>query len=274
MHANQAALFSFGSIRVDLRFNKRVCDENQPHENGVGRMSASVSRLNCPGCSAPVEPPEGRSQFFCRFCGATVVVPEEPLADNSAADKGHDGRLHPLPSLDRLQIERSSDRMTLRWQWRTWVAFVMIPFALFWNGFLVVITTMLVGSGDLWPLLFLSLFYGVGLFLIYFCAAMLVNGTTITVDGSTIAVSHGPLPWKTPSPVPVGDIEQLFVKETLHRGKERTTAQYSLELVRKSGSTVTLLSGEYDADMPRTIERLLETHLGIDDRSVKGEYEG
>ncbi len=237
-------------------------------------MSASIDRLNCPGCSAPLEPPEGRSQFFCRFCGATVVVPLGPLSTSHAANGGSHGPLHPLPSLDRLQIERSGDRMTLRWQWRTWVAFVMIPFALFWNGFLVVMTTMLVSSGDLWPLLFLSLFYGVGLFLIYFCAAMLVNGTSIAVDGSTIAITHGPLPWKTPPPVPVGDVEQLFVKETLHRGKERTSAQYSLELIRKSGSTATLLSGEYDADIPRTIERLLEMHLGIEDRSVKGEYSG
>ncbi len=231
----------------------------------------SVKRLMCPGCSAPLTPPEGRSQFFCQFCGATVIVPQEfPPSVTEPKDE----TLHPLPSLDRIAIKREGDRLTLRWQWRTWIAFVLIPFALFWNGLLLIMTIGIVSTFDLWPLLFLSLFYGVGLFLLYFCAALLVNGTTITVERGVIAVTHGPLPWKTPATVPVDDIEQFYVKEKIQRGKDNTSVQYSLELIRKSGVNVTLLSGEYDADIPRTIERLLETHLNIADRPVKGEFTG
>ncbi|MCA9074117.1 MAG: hypothetical protein KDA93_03720 [Planctomycetaceae bacterium] len=230
----------------------------------------SVKRLMCPGCSAPLTPPEGRTQFFCQFCGATVVVPQEPAPLVDASDD----TLHLLPSLDRITIEREGDRLTLSWQWRTWLAFFLIPFALFWNGIVLFIAIGILATGMSFILLFLSLFIGVGAFLIYYAIALLVNGTTVDVENEMITVTHGPLPWKTPSPIPVDDIEQLYVKEKVHRGKDSTSVQYSLDVISKSGRTVTLISGEYDADIPRTIERLLETHLGIADRRVKGEYTG
>lgn len=230
----------------------------------------SVKRLMCPGCSAPLTPPEGRSQFFCQFCGATIVVPQEPTP---LVDTG-DGTLHPLPSLDRITIERNGDHLTLSWQWRTWLVFFLIPFALFWNGVVLAITIGILATGMSFVLLFLSLFIGVGAFLIYYAFALMVNGTTIEVGEGVITVKHGPLPWKTPAPIPVDDIEQLYVKEKLHRGKDSTSVQYSLDVISKSGRTITLISGEYDADIPRTIERLLETHLNITDRPVKGEYSG
>lgn len=230
----------------------------------------SIDQLTCPGCSAPLAPPRGRTQFFCQFCGATVVVPSE-LAQRPPA---RDEPLHPLPNLERIQLERSEGRLSLRWQWRSWVAFVMIPFALFWNGIILAMTVGILASGFSWILLFLSLFYAIGLFLIYYCLASLINETRIVVEDRTIAVTHGPLPWKAPRPMPVDDIEQLYVKERVHRGKDSTSVQYSLEIMRRSGGTLTLLSGEHDPDIPRTVERLLETHLGIEDRRVKGEHAG
>ncbi len=233
----------------------------------------SVKRLICPGCSAPLTPPEGRTQFFCHFCGATVVVPAESVTPSSETTSSEE-RLHPLPSLDRISIERSGEQLTLSWPWRTWVAFLLIPFALFWNGVVLTMSVAILISGQWWILLFLSLFIGVGAFLVYFAAAMLMNSTSIEVREDVIAVRHGPLPWKTPSPVPSDDIEQMYVKEKVHRGKDNTSVQYSLELIRKSRGNITLLSGETDADIPRTVERLLETHLGISDRPVKGEYAG
>ncbi|MCA9074115.1 MAG: hypothetical protein KDA93_03710 [Planctomycetaceae bacterium] len=45
-------------------------------------------------------------------------------------------------------------------------------------------------------------------------------------------------------------------------------------VVYGAGDETNLDRRAYDADIPRTIERLLETHLGITDRRVKGEYTG
>lgn len=36
-----------------------------------------LQQIQCPGCGAEIEIPEGRDKFFCQYCGASIYVDDE-----------------------------------------------------------------------------------------------------------------------------------------------------------------------------------------------------
>ena len=60
----------------------------------------TATTLDCPSCAAPLDVPPERTQFFCSFCGATVVVPESLRGGPSPSDSHEDAPLEPPPAAD------------------------------------------------------------------------------------------------------------------------------------------------------------------------------
>jgi len=112
----------------------------------------------------------------------------------------------------------------------------------------------------------------VGVGLTYFMLAGFLNTTRVRIANSVMTVRHGPVPWFGNRTIPAADIEQLYCTEhTRQRSDERTSTTYRLNAVLSGGKKVKLLSGLTEADQALFIEEKVETHLGIEDRRVRGE---
>ena len=240
-----------------------------------------MEALTCPQCSAAVDPPADRTQFFCRYCGATVVVPERLRETPEQSTDPEQPSVPGQPSvlerplekpvdLSKFTVDKSGDYLMVMWRWRGVAGCFLVGFAAFWNTFLVVWTAGAASASVLFAL-FSVPFWIVGLGMAYLALAMLVNRTEIVVDDQ-IRIWHGPLPWKNPAPVPVDRLTQLFVFQRITQGKYGPNYSYELQALQQDGPVLTLLKGESTPDVPRAIERLIEVHLGIDDQRVQDEH--
>lgn len=176
----------------------------------------------------------------------------------------------PLPQ--NIEILNDRDSLIIRRKWFTPVAFFMVFFALFWNGFMVVWMTMAIKSGVWIMAAFGSIHAAVGLFLAYFCIASFVNKTDIRIDPNYLTVRHYPLPWRGAKKIRVHDIQQLYSKEQISHSKNGTNISYQLHVITNDNREQKLLSGLTDVAQARFVEREIETILGLQDVSVAGEH--
>ena len=236
--------------------------------------------VTCPQCEASLPVPPERTQFFCSFCGATVVVPEptgeellpddELLGDESAADD--DEVIKKPVDLSRFTIDKQGEDLHISWKWSRLGGGCLMFFAVFWLGITSFAFLSGATDGDWILSVFLIPFVGIGLLIAYAALAYLINSTDIAVEDRLLTVHHGPLPWKNPKPVEVANIKQLFCFEKVTQGKYGPRYSYELHALQFEGPVLTLLSGEQGPEIPRAIERLLEVHLGIEDRRVQDEH--
>lgn len=109
----------------------------------------------------------------------------------------------------------------------------------------------------------------VGIALTYGLFAGLLNRTEITFDRQQLSVWHGPLPWWGNRSLPLGEIRQLYTKESNVKKNRRPT--YHLFYAGRDGRSKKLLSGLDSPDIALFIEQQLEAWLNIPDQSVPGE---
>ena len=234
--------------------------------------------LTCPQCSAKLQPPPERTQFFCQFCGATVVVPPEPAPESldSAGSESEEPPLSVPVDLSKFTIERQGGDLHVRYPWSRLAGLTLLPFLIIGSIVTVVFfsfggAAQAMGPGPggfglmgFFPLTLVAV-------VAYIALAHLVNTTTVHVTGGQLAISHGPLPWKSPPPASVENLKQLFVKRELHTTKNGSRETFELHALQHKGPPLVLLKGEQDLNTVRSLERLVEVHLGVADRAVKGE---
>ena len=230
-----------------------------------------ATTLDCPSCAAPLDVPPERTQFFCSFCGATVIVPESLRSGPTPTRPDDDAPLEPPPDLSRFEIDKQGSRLRIGWAWRSPMVYFLLPFSIFWCGFAVFWTVMATAIGGPFGLFGLP-FVVIGMGLLYFAVGILVNRTDLRIEDGRLTVEHGPLPWTAPDPIEADNVRQVYVEEKVHHGKNGSR-QYTYEvqaLLHDGGKTK--LVTEYKAPDARAIERMIEVHLGIEDRAVRGEY--
>ncbi len=163
-----------------------------------------------------------------------------------------------------IKRERLASSLRITYAWRSPTAYFLLVFALGWNGFIGVF--LLAGAG--WPLALHAL---VGLFLIWYVLALLLNRTVLEATGRELRVQHGPIrTWTRDRLIPVADLRQLYVSQS---GSEKTGRTkhtlWALKAELTNGETFALLSSTRDKAAIQGIERELEDYLGIlhEDRS-------
>lgn len=92
---------------------------------------------------------------------------------------------------------RATGRTVIEWRWFRAARLVMIPFAIFWWGFLIAWYSSMLQhpAKSLMPILFPLLHVGAGVAVVYSILTNLLNRTRIVADDGGITVSHGPMPW-------------------------------------------------------------------------------
>jgi hypothetical protein len=235
--------------------------------------------LKCPACNGPLEIPEGRSQFYCHYCGTPVVVPQENADGFREGDLDESlGKAVVIP--DKLKVEDWGDELLLSWSWYSHAVWFLLPFCIGWNAFLIGWYSIAMTVGNEVPFGFRLIMFlfpmahvAVGLGLAYACASMLLNRTYVKVQSGQLEVSHAPIPFPKRQSVAVEEIEQLYVKHIRSALKKGGSAHaYPLCVKLKSGRELQLLPTNNEVDLARAIEQLVEERLGIRDASVPGEH--
>ena len=119
----------------------------------------------------------------------------------------------------------------------------LIFFALVWNGFMVFWHSMAWSSGNRFMSLFGLLHTGVGLFLIYYTVAGLVNHTEVRVESGSLSVEHYPLPWPGSKRVQAAAIEQVYCTERVRNTKNGVRYRYEVQAVMRNSAREKLLGG-------------------------------
>lgn len=124
-------------------------------------------------------------------------------------------------------------------RWWSWAIAVLIPFAIFWNGFLVFWYAMAFRPGT--PLLmklFPLIHVAVGVGIVYFIIASWFNRTEIRIESDALSVAHGPVPWPGSCRVEARGVAGVLVRE-VRGNKGRIT--HSLVLIGPDRREKTLL---------------------------------
>ena len=226
--------------------------------------------LTCPQCSAAVMVLAEQTQFVCQFCGAMIAT------ETAAAPPSRPSPAEPLRqpvNLSRFTIEQTPTRLSVQWDWDRTMGIAWIVFdVLYGIGLVFLLKSLDRANAGGAPLAMIALMSGLlGPLLLYATVAHLLNRTEVVVERGVLQVKSGPIPWRLPQHLPVDRIRQLYVAQTRSptRGDERRT--YELHALCVDGPPLRLLRDEMTSDVPRAIERLLETHLGIEDRPVEGQ---
>lgn len=242
--------------------------------------TGTTEPLTCPSCGDTIAPDDVNIELMvamCRSCASMVEL--------SASAPAPEPRARPPEAILRwaappkgLTVSEADGALSLRRQWfQPDVGFFfLLLWCVVWDGFLVVWymgTFARLASGDLGALgmmLFPLLHVAAGVGVTYLLVARALNQSTITIDASHLRVSHGPLPWPAPNPLPVRSIDQLYLVQ--RDGKNARTFTLVARLLDRT--SVELLSSLPDDRQPRFMEQRIEAFLGLADQQVEGEYSG
>ena len=177
--------------------------------------------------------------------------------------------------MQRLEISHSTFELDITYRWFSPVAFFLVFFCIFWDGFLIFWYSMgsMVEGMTLIFFLFPLIHVAVGIGLTYYTICLFFNRTYINVSQRTLSVRHAPLPWpRGNKEIPVADIQQLYVEEkTGNKGSK----YHILRTLLKNGEKLTLLGNiNAPAESLLELERVVEDYIGIVDAPVIGEMEG
>ncbi|MBC2604700.1 hypothetical protein [Pelagicoccus albus] len=177
--------------------------------------------------------------------------------------------LIPLPK--SIELLSEYDAVVIRRTWKSAVAYFLLLFSLFWNGFMVVWMGIALSKGEWMMAAFGSIHATVGLALIYYTVALFLNKTDVRIDGYTLSIKHYPVPTFGNKSVPVESIRQVYSTEKITRGKNGTNVTYQIHYLDQDNRQAKLLSGLSQAEQAHFIEAEIEKTLGIKNRPVQGE---
>ncbi len=232
-------------------------------------------KLQCKQCGAQIPAVDMNLKNLVARCRACDSVFSFANVIGTALGTGPDREVRPqgdVPMPKAITVDDLSGKLSITRRWFSAAAIALVVFCAFWDGFLFFWYFAAFKEGaplamKLFPVLHLA----VGALLTYLMLASLINRTTIEVDGPEMTIRHAPIPWPGNRTLLCTDIEQLFTREKVHRGKHGIHHTYELWVREKNGGSTKLLSGIQSSEQVLFLEQAIEKHLKIVDRAVAGE---
>jgi len=175
-----------------------------------------------------------------------------------------------LPS--GIKLEKSDQWLHMEYRWLSSQLLYLTPFCLAWD------TIPFFWTQESFPMenSQITILYGViylllGVWLNYYCLAGFLNTTKISVTGGNLQVKDTPLTFLKNRKINHDDLDQLYAKEKMHKGRKIFWSSFEVHVITKSGEVYRLVGGLSDSEQALYIEQILEEHLGIQDRPVQGE---
>lgn len=217
--------------------------------------------MQCPSCGAAS--PAGA--LVCEHCGRGL--PREPGTGPRPAE----------PRSDKYQIEETGFETRIWWRWWSPLYIGVAIFAIAWNAFLFGWYAMAAGMPSEFGvmryvmLIFPLAHVAVGAGMAYTALCGFLNRTVIAVGDGLLTVRHTPLPFAGQVSIPVSDVEQLYVVQTLHQGENTISQRYNLRALLTGNQSQDVLKGLDNPSDALFLEQTLERVLRITDRPVAGE---
>lgn len=177
--------------------------------------------------------------------------------------------------MKRLDISHNTFELNITYRWFSPIAFFLLFFCLFWDGFLVLWYGIGMATGDMPSMFFLFplIHVAVGVGLTYYTICLFINRSHITTSQRILSVRHAPLPWpRGNKEIEVKNIEQLYVEE---KTGSKGSKYHILRAMLTDGEKITLLGNiNAPAETLLELERTIEDYVGISDAPVIGEMQG
>lgn len=174
------------------------------------------------------------------------------------------------------EVNYFEEYMQITRVWHGVKTYFILLFALIFNGVWINsgFVELLLSDRELLPKLFFSIFFFLGLGLLYFTVATWLNKTQIYVSKSNIEIKHQPVPWLGKKKIKADNIEQLFVEEK-YQGSSNDNPRYSYNVIglTSEGTQFKLIAGCESRYHARFIEKTIEDYLGIENVTIEGEAE-
>lgn len=236
-------------------------------------------KLTCRSCQQPIPPEDINLDTVlakCRSCHAVFDISGQVSLPKVPEAKLRRGRAEfPIPK--RFVVEEGSGRLLIIYRWaldfRAIVVLMFVsifPFTLIglmlrpsvWNSRKLEEETIPVWGMmvSLLPALVL------GIAIVWSILALILNKTTIQLEGRRLKIQHRPIPWLWNRDVDTTSFDQLYCVE----GDSR---RYDLMARCKDGTRLKLVKNLGEVEQALALERLLEKHLGIADRPIRGEIQ-
>lgn len=185
----------------------------------------------------------------------------------------------PLPK--GVTVEQDYEGLKITRKWFNLTAIFLTIFCLFWDGFMVMWFAISISTGAYEMAAFGSIHAIVGICITYWCIALYLNKTTITVSSYLIKVHHSPLPFPGSKEHNIDQLNQVFIKErvrTSHSSGEYSSSSryytYDIYILDGNNKETKILSNLNDKSQALYIEQEIEKYLDIEDRYVPGSIRG
>lgn len=224
------------------------------------------------------------TNILCKNCGANIPTEniniQKALAKCSSCDCvfNFDNQIKTTrPSVampEKFEVLKLRSSLDISYKWYSPMYIFLAFFALFWNGFMAVWYYIALTEGVWMMAAFGILHLAVGVGLIYTVLAGFFNSTHINVTQARLKILHEPLLWRGNQELETSEIDQIFSKMQVNRGKNGSTSlTYHLCMVDVSGKHIKLLTNLETPEQALFLEQELEKFLGIEDKKVAGELE-
>lgn len=169
-------------------------------------------------------------------------------------------------------LQKDGNHLKIEYRWLSSQLIYLAPFCIGWD-----ITPILWYRAGIIPtsnplaVAYLVIHFVLALILTYYCLAGFINKTKLNVTSDTLRVADTPLGFFKNSTIMLSELDQLFSREKIHRGKKLFWSSFEVHAILKRGKVVRLVSGLNKSEQALYIEQVVEDYLGIQDRLVDGE---
>jgi len=226
-------------------------------------------------------------EITCQSCGAEIpasdialerAIAKCPRCNNvfSIADK----LPPPIPQAivkpnvalpKQMKIEEQPNELRIYRKWWSNKMIVLIPFAVFWDGFMVAWYSISLSHGQWGMAAFGTIHLLVGICITYYLVGAIKNTTLVRVNQNGFDVSHGPIPFPGINRLVPGTLDQVYCKEKVRHGKGGPSYSYEVYAVTKEGKEEKIVSSLATSEQALFMEQAIEKYLGIKDRPMPGE---
>jgi hypothetical protein len=178
-----------------------------------------------------------------------------------------------LPIPEKLNVEETPREITISYRWFQPLAIFLVFFCFIWDGILVVFYTAMLADSKGTPIvamLFPLLHVAVGIGLTWYTISLFINKTYIVITKHNLSIQHKPLPtffFKKNIELDRMDVEQVYIKEVISRGKNGTSYSYDLFYLDKNSRSKKILN-ESDSETAMFIRRKIEKYFGIEPKPI------
>ncbi len=171
-----------------------------------------------------------------------------------------------------IKLKKDERHLVIEYRWLSSQLIYLAPFCLCWDAaFIIWYRVGFISTESLLASAYLLFHVVFGIALTYYCIAGFLNRTIISVTEGILRVVDTPLTFFRKISISLEELDQLYARERIHRGKKLSWSSYEVHAILKPEKTIRLATGLNTAEQALYIEQVVEDHLEIRDRPVEGE---